>query len=49
MTAITAKEREIAARATYASARIEWHRHAEPEEVLLDGTASSPKPRAHSK
>lgn len=32
MAAITTKEREIAARATYASARIEWRRRADPEE-----------------
>jgi hypothetical protein len=32
MSAITTPEREIATRAIYASARIEWRRHAEPED-----------------
>jgi hypothetical protein len=48
MPAITTKEREIAARATYASARSEWRRRAEPEEPFLDGEASGPKRRAPS-
>ena len=32
MPPITTLEREVAARATYASARVEWRRHAEPED-----------------
>jgi hypothetical protein len=48
MTAITTNEREIAARATYASARVEWRRCAEPEEPFLEGAASGPKARTSS-
>ncbi len=47
MTAITMNERETAARATYASARVEWRRCAVPEEPFFDGAASSPKPGLH--
>jgi hypothetical protein len=48
MTAITTNERETAARATYASARSEWRRRAEPEEAFFDGAASGVKRRAFS-
>ncbi|UQA58515.1 hypothetical protein [Polyangium aurulentum] len=45
MTAITTNEREMAARATYASARVEWRRCADPEEPFFDEAASGPKNR----
>jgi hypothetical protein len=48
MTAITTNERELAARATYASARVEWRRCAEPEEPFVDGVASGPRTRISS-
>ncbi len=48
MTAITTQEREVAARTTYASARTEWRRRADPEEPLFDEATTGLKSRASS-